>query len=517
MSHADATIADEPVAQAAARAGGTTTSPTGLDLTAPPGETSRVAARPSDKLPRETLTLLTVLLVGAFVVILNETAMNVALASIMTDLRVDERAAQWLTTGFMLTMAVVIPTTGWLLQRLSTRAAFVMAMSLFSLGTLTCALAFSFPLLLGGRIIQASGTAIMMPLLMTTVMDLVPPHMRGRVMGTISLVIAVAPAIGPTVSGIVLQFLPWRFVFVVVLPIALTILGLGIKFVRNIESGREVTLDGLSIPLAALGFGGLVYGLSLVGNSVAPPWELGSVLTVGALSLAAFGWRQLRLQRTDSALLDLRTFTIRNFAISAVVMGIVMLALFGSVIALPLLLQKALHLDPLSVGLLMLPGGILMGLMGPVVGRLYDVVGPRWLLIPGGAVVTGAFALFATVTPATPWWQLMVANLLLSLGFAFMMTPLFTTALGSLPHSLRSYGSATVGTIQQVAGAAGTALFVTIMSTVSATAGGTPEAALATGARAAFLAVGGIWVLGVVASAFVGRVEDEHPAGAPVH
>ena len=153
----------------------------------------------SQKLPARSVTVLAVLMVGAFVVILNETAMNVALSRIMLDLRVDERTAQWLTTGFMLTMAVVIPISGWLMQRLSTRQVFALAMSLFSLGTATAALSFSFTWLLTGRVIQACGTAVMMPLLMTTVMELVPSHLRGRVMGTTSLVIATAP--GPPCPG----------------------------------------------------------------------------------------------------------------------------------------------------------------------------------------------------------------------------------------------------------------------------------------------------------------------------
>ena len=477
-----------------------------------------LAEERSQKLPAQTVTVLSVLLVGAFVVILNETAMNVALSRIMLALRVDERTAQWLTTGFMLTMAVVIPISGWLMQRLSTRQVFGLAMSLFSLGTATAAISFSFPMLLTGRVIQACGTAVMMPLLMTTVMELVPGHMRGRVMGTISLVIATAPALGPTLSGVILQFLSWRFVFVLVLPIALGILIVGLRIVPNLDEPREVGLDLLSIPLAALGFGGLVYGLSLVGNPLVPAWQLDTVLVVGALSLAAFLFRQVILQRTDDALLDLRTFNHPAFTAAIVVMAIVMMVLFGSIIATPLVLQQVLHLEPLTVGLLLLPGGLMMGLLGPVVGRLYDIVGPRWLVIPGAVVVTGAFAIFTTISTSTQWWHLLVANLLMSLGLAFMMTPLFTTALGALPPHLYSYGSAMLGTIQQVAGAAGTALFVTIMSTVGAqasAAGKGTEAALAAGASAAFWVVGVVWLSTIVAAAFLTSPEQESrgPAG----
>ena len=468
-----------------------------------------------DRLPRETVRLLAVLLVGAFVVILNETAMNVALSRIMSDLAVTERSAQWLTTGFMLTMAVVIPTSGWLLQRLSTRQVFGLAMSLFSAGTLIAALSFAFPILLVGRVVQACGTAVMMPLMMTTVMSVVPPHIRGRIMGTITLVIACAPAIGPTLSGLILQFFAWRFVFVMVLPIALTILVLGLRTIPDLEGGREARLDLVSLPLAALGFGGLVYGLSLVGNTEAPAWALPVVLSVGALALLGFCLRQAVLQRTDDALLDLRTFGVPEFSLAVVVMALVMLVLFGSIIATPLVLQQVLHTPPLQVGLLLLPGGLLMGLLGPVVGRLYDRIGPRWLTVPGGVAVAVSFAIFSTISPDTQWWHLLVANLVMSAGLAFMMTPLFTVALGSLPHHLISYGSAVVGTVQQVAGAAGTALFVTIMSTVAASAGGTTEAALASGARTAFITVGLVWVLAIAGSFFLRRPSEELAPGAP--
>lgn len=498
MSHADAI--DAP---ALAEGGAPTVSP--------------LRPGPPAKLPADTVRLLGVLMVGAFVVILNETAMNVALATIMADLGITERSAQWLTTGFMLTMAVVIPTTGWLLQRFSTRQAFTLSMTLFSLGTLVCALAFAFPLLLVGRVVQATGTAIMMPLLMTTTIEVVPVSLRGRVMGLTSMVISVAPAVGPTLSGVVLHFLSWRHVFWVVLPIALGILALGLVFVRNLEPGRRVRLDVISIPLAALGFGGLVYGLSLVGNPEVPVWELEAVFAVGGLSLLAFGWRQLRLQRRDEALLDLRTFTHPAFTIAITVMAIVMAVLFGSVIALPLLMQNVLHLEPLTVGLLLLPGGLLMGVLGPLVGRLYDRVGPRWLTVPGGLAVAAAFGVFATITPSSQWWHLLVAHLLMSLGLAFMFTPLFTTALGVLPHKLRSYGSATVGTVQQVAGAAGTALFVTIMSTVAAATAGSPEQALAAGARSAFAVMGAIWLVGIVLSGFLTRPDGDSDATATVH
>src|SRR5438876_6602935 len=181
-------------------------------------------------------TVIRLLLVSAFVVILNETMMNVAIPRLMVSLGVGADAAQWLTTAFLLTMAVVIPITGFLLQRLHTRTVFIAAMTLFCLGTLGAALAPGLPVLVIARVIQASGTAIMLPLLMTTVMTLVPPESRGKTMGNLMIVISVAPALGPAVSGMILNFLPWRWLFVLVLPIAVAALVLGVRRIENVTT-----------------------------------------------------------------------------------------------------------------------------------------------------------------------------------------------------------------------------------------------------------------------------------------
>ncbi|MBK8445756.1 MAG: multidrug efflux MFS transporter [Micropruina sp.] len=464
-------------------------------------------------------SVITLLLVSAFVVILNETALNVALTTIMTDLQVDERTVQWLTTAFMLTMAVVIPITGWLLERIPTRTAFMLAMSLFTAGTLVCAVAPAFGLVLLGRIIQACGTAIMLPLLMTTVMQLVPPAHRGAIMGNISLVISVAPAVGPTMAGIVLQFTSWRGVFALMVPIGLAMLIVGSLRVVNVNELIRVPLDVWSIPLTVLGFGGLVYGLSLIGDDTVPAIELVVSFVVGAFAFAAFVWRQLRLARHDRALLDLRAFRHRAFTISIVVMALAMMALFGTVIMLPLILQRSLHLPPLTVGLMLLPGGLLMGVLGPVSGRLYDRFGPRPLMLPASVVVAVAFWLLSTISLSTPVWFVVACHVLMSASFAFMFTPLFTIALGSLPRPLYSHGSAIVGTVQQVAGAFGTAVFVTVFASQSATAveaGASVEAAMLQGSHVAFLCAGAVWTLAIVATAFISAPEPADDA-LPMH
>ncbi len=454
------------------------------------------------------------LLLSAFVVILNETTMGIAVPHLMQDLAVTATAAQWVSAAFMLTMAVVIPVTGFVIQRTSTRRTFVTAMGLFSAGTLISALAPGFAVLILGRVVQASGTAIMMPLLMTTVMTVAPPASRGRVMGRISVVISVAPALGPTLSGAVLEVLSWRWLFVVMLPIALTALMIGALRLENLTEPRYARVDVGSVLLSAVAFGGIVVGLSRFGESArdGAVWAWAPVV-LGAAALSLFIARQLWLQRTDAALLDLRTFTVPAFTVGVALMGVSMISLFGTIILLPIYAQGVLGLPSLTIGLLLLPGGLLMGLVAPTVGRAYDRVGPRPLLLPGTVLVSASMWVMTRFGMETQAWHLLAAHVLLSAGLALVFTPLFTSALGALPARLYAHGSAAIGTVQQVAGAAGTALFVTVMTARALTAndaGATAAGATAAGVHAAFL-VGA--VASVVTIPAVGLLRRGRPDG----
>src|SRR6478672_1276741 len=403
------------------------------------------------------------LVAATFVVILNETIMINAIPRLMGDFRVDAGAAQWLSTAFMLTMAVVIPITGWFLQRVTTRFAFGLAMATFCTGTLLAALSWSFPVLLVARVVQASGTAVMMPLLMTTLMAVVPVHDRGRVMGNVTLAMSVAPALGPAVSGVVLQSLSWRWIFLVVLPIAGTIGVVGLRRLRDVGEPVPGTIDWASVLISAVGFGALVYGLSEVGG-VGDHTTAYVALAVGLLGIAAFVRRQLLLQREDKPLLDLRTLKLRVFSISLGAMSVAFMAMLGSMILLQLYLQNVRGMSPLATGMLVMLGGLAMGLLGPRVGRVYDARGSRVLVLPGALGLLGAMTLFVFIGAETPTWQVLVVHVVLMVSLAALFTPLFTMGLGVLPPKLYSHGSSLLGTTQQVAGAMGTALVVTIMT-----------------------------------------------------
>jgi MFS transporter, DHA2 family, lincomycin resistance protein len=480
-------------------------------------------ATPTDPgLPAGAMRVVWLLVVSAFVVILNETIMSVALPQLMREFSVGAATAQWMTTAFMLTMAVVIPTTGYLLTRFPLRTVFTIAMVSFLLGTVLAAMAPTFLVLVLGRVVQAVGTAIMMPLLFTTVLNVVPANRRGRTMGVISIVIAVAPATGPTIGGVILDLLQWRWMFLLMLPVAALALVLGVTMIRNVTDTQKIPLDVLSVALSGIGFAGVVFGLSSIGaaaegDALMPPWI---PLVVGVASLAVFTWRQLGLR--DHALLDVRAFKAPAFTISLGMMVIGMMAMFGTLIVLPIYLQNVLGASTMETGLALLPGGLVMGVLGLVVGRLFDRVGARPLVIPGTAVVSAALWGMTTLTAESSVGTLIAWHMLLNAGLSFMFGPLMTSALGALPRRLYSHGSAILSTLQQVAGAAGTALFITVMTTATiagATSGTEPTVALMDGIHNAMV-WGAIISLVAFAGSFIVRStpaeEDTPRAAAPV-
>jgi len=460
----------------------------------------------SARAPARAGLLIGVLVLSAFVMILNETILSVALRDLADDLAVPTTTIQWLTSGFLLTMAVVIPVTGFLLERFTPRQVFLFSLSAFSLGTLLCGLAPGFALLLVGRVVQACGTAVMLPLLMTTVMRLVPQHRRGSMMGTISIVIAVAPAIGPTIGGAVLASLGWRWMFWIVLPLSLAALVTGALQLRLESETRKVPLDVPSVLLSAVGFGGVLYGLSVAGEPAGaePPVPSWALIAVGLVTLVLFVFRQIRLQRRERALLDLRPFTYRGFVVALVLTALLFMCLIGAAaILLPLYLQTVLHTSTLVSGLAVLPGGLVLGLLGRPVGAWFDKVGARPLVIPGAAAMAVSLWLFATLGPGSSLVAVVAIHVLLMAALGLMMTPLMTESLGTLPDHLYSHGSAILSTLQQVAGALGTTVFVTVATLGTA---GVPDAA---GLRTAFIVAG---CIGLAAFAGSWLVRSTRPA-----
>jgi MFS transporter, DHA2 family, lincomycin resistance protein len=455
---------------------------------------------------RDWATLLT-LLISTFVMILNETIMNVALPQLISDLHVTAATVQWLSTGYLLVLGILIPTTGFLMQRFPTRTLFLASMGLFSLGTLIAAAAPNFAVVLTGRVVQASGTAVMLPLLISVVLALVPVTRRGSMLGTVNVVISVAPAVGPTVSGLILQHLPWPYLFVFVLPIALGTMLYGARTLNNVGETRSATLDVPSVALAALGFAGVLYGLSSAGEGDWAAVRVLVPLAVGGLSLAIFAVRQLRL---PDPLLNLRAFRFPMFSLSAVTMMGMMVALFAAAVVLPLYLQSVRGLAPLSVGLLLLPGGVMLGAASPFVGRLFDRYGPVPMSSLGALLLAVPLWRFTTFDISTPIATVVLMHVTLHLGLALVWTPTLTTGLNVLPPALYPHGSAIISTLQQVAGAVGIALLIAVFTTTSSAAlhgmTPTPEAridALTLGFRSAFALALGVTLVTLLLTLFL--------------
>lgn len=403
------------------------------------------------------------LIIGAFVSILNETLLNVAYTDLMKELQVGESTIQWLSTSYMLVIGILVPITALLIQWFTTRQMFLSAMLLFLAGTVVCGIAPSFGVLLLGRVIQAVGTGLLLPVMMNTILTIYPPDKRGAAMGTIGLVIMFGPAIGPTLSGLILDTLNWHWLFFLVIPLAAFSILFGAMYLRNVSETSRPKVDLISILLSTVGFGGIVYGFSSAGEG--DGWSSPVVITcliVGFIALALFVWRQLVVKQPT---LDVRVFKYPMFALSAALLMVMMMTLFSTLILLPMYLQGALLLTPFIAGLVLLPGGVINGLMSPVAGRLFDKFGPRALITPGLLIVITTLWFMRGLDTTSSTALVITLHIALFVGISLVMMPGQTTGLNQLPRRLYPHGTAIMNTLQQVSGAIGTALFISIYST----------------------------------------------------
>lgn len=401
------------------------------------------------------------LIIGMFVAALNETLMGNALPELMKSFGVSAATGQWLSTAYMLVVGVLVPVTAILQQWFTTRQIFLSAMSLFFVGTVTSAVSPEFGVLLVGRIIQAIGTGMLLPLVMNVIMTIYPPEKRGGAMGMLGLVVMFAPAIGPTISGLIVDGLSWRWLFYLVIPFALLSIIIGAAVLKNVSEVTKPRVDLLSIVLSTIGFGGIVYGFSSAGEHGWSEPEVIWTIAAGGVSLLLFVWRQLLLKQP---VMDLRAFRYPTFALVAVLLFVLMMTFFSSAIMLPMFMQGVLMVTAFKSGLILLPGGIVNGFMAPISGKLFDKFGPRVLVIPGLAVVVVSLWQFTRFDEATSTGFLVAVHIALMIGIALVMMPAQTAGLNQLPSHLHPHGTAILNTLQQVSGAIGTALYISIMS-----------------------------------------------------
>ncbi|TGA97778.1 DHA2 family efflux MFS transporter permease subunit [Sporolactobacillus shoreae] len=421
--------------------------------------TTQISAAGDQTIRRGPITV--ALIIGAFVAILNETFLNIALADLMRTFNVSATTVQWLATAYMLVIGILMPVTALLTGWFTTRQMFLGAMGLFLLGTVICGLSPSFGFLLLGRVVQASGSGLLMPVMMNTILYIYPPEKRGAAMGLIGLVIMFAPALGPTLSGLIISYFSWRWLFYLVIPLAIFSILFAAYFLKNVSEVTRPKVEIPSILLSTIGFGGLVYGM----GSSAEGGLMGPIFMIaGAVSLILFVWRQLVI---ENPILDLRTFKYPMFALSTIILILVMMTLFSTMILLPLYMQKVMMLTSFSAGLVLLPGGLINGFLSPLMGKLFDKLGPRWLVIPGLVLMSVVIWLFSKLTSSESSLYVIILYAALLIGMAMVMMPVSTTGLNQLPKKLYPHGTAIMNTLQQVAGGVGTALFVGIMASGS--------------------------------------------------
>lgn len=409
-----------------------------------------------------TKAISAVMIIGTFIAILNQTLLATALPHIMRSLHITADEAQWLTSVYMLINAVVIPNTAFLMKRFSMRRLFIYAMGFFSLGTLLAGLSASFPVLLLARILQAIGGGIMVPFMQTVFLMLYSREKRGSVMGIVGLVISFAPAIGPTLSGWIIDRLPWNFLFLLILPIAVLVLIIGI-FVLNEKSETEKSkIDVLSILLSSLGFGGIMYGIN--STSTGGLLNIPEILSflVGIICLFLFIRRQLKL---NHPMLEFRVFQNKTFTLTTIISMISFGMMVGVEVLMPLYIQNIRGLSALISGLVLLPGAFLTALLSPVSGSLYDRFGARPLLITGDAIMTVMSIFFIFIGTDTSITWIVILYALRMIGISIITTPAMTAGVNALSDDLIAHATAVYNTFRQIGGSLGTVLLVAVMTT----------------------------------------------------
>lgn len=412
---------------------------------------------------------------------LNQNLINTALPTLMAAFNVGATDVQWLVSGYTLANGMMVPITAYLVGRFSTRRVYFWAMGLFGAGTLLCAAAPIFGMLLVGRVVQALGAAICLTLVQTVLFMVFPADRRGAAMGLYGLVISFAPAFGPALAGFIVDSCPWQMLYVMQLPFLVVLMALAAFLVKNVTGGEKGSFDVPSVALSTLGFGGLLYGIGSIGAlGITHPAVIVS-LVVGAVCVALFVSRQLRL---ETPVLEFRTFAYPKFG-STLVLSVGTWALYiGTAVVLPLFMQTMLGFSATQSGLVLMGGGIMMGVMSLVMGRVFDARGPRRMVPAGLVVIIVAQVLLARAGEDVQMLYLAAAYIVLIVGLSMSYMPLSTTSISVLPQELIAHGSAMSNTMRQVVSATSAAVFVNIMSAVAGP--GAQGAAQIPGAQAVF-------------------------------
>ncbi len=407
-----------------------------------------------------TIPIVFTLFIGAFFGYLNDTLLNVALPTLMREFQVSKTSVQWLVTGFLLLMGALTPITANVIQRFQTRHILLITQAVFIVGSLLCASAQNFAWLLVGRMVQALSAALFVPLLMNGILAIYPPHKRGTAMGLVTMMFTVAPALGPTLSGMIIDWLNWRFLFILTIPFMLVAMGLTAKYLTvNLSEISRPKMDVLSAVLAVLGFGGLVYSSSHVADL--PLWVFGGMMLISLGLVAWFVKRQFDL---DVPLLNLRAFAYRQFRWSILILLCAYFIFMGMEVMMPMYTQQVLLLSATTTGLLLMPASIAQAIASPLLGMLLDKKGGRWVLLPAAFVLLLSLVWMKFLLGMdTAIWALSALFALMAVAVSASITG-ETHGLNALDKSLHPHGTAIITTLNPIAAAMGASFFVAMMN-----------------------------------------------------
>ncbi|MGE7925903.1 DHA2 family efflux MFS transporter permease subunit [Viridibacillus arvi] len=405
--------------------------------------------------------LLANVMIGAFFAILCNTLMANAIPTIMDTFDVSAASATWLTTGYMLVSGIVIPTSAFFLNKYSIRNLFLWSMVLFTIGTIVGGFAPNFAFLVTARIIQALGGAILSPLLMNLLFTSFPPEKRGKSMGFVGLILIFAPAIGPTISGLILKVASWEWLFHIIWPITLIITVISFKIMKKDKETQPGSLDILSVLLSGIGFGGIIYGFSSASKEGWGSLVVILFIVAGVLGIVALVIRQSFLEKP---MLNFKIFLNPKYTLSVIVLITTIFGMYSVMIPIPLFLQNIQGMSALKSGLIMLPGALIMAILGPINGKLYDRFGIRPLVLVGFPLMILASVIFGNLTLGTASWVICLTFAIRLIGVGMVQMPLQTNALNALRPEEVSHGTAMNSTLGQTIGALTASLIVTLIS-----------------------------------------------------
>ena len=453
-----------------------------MDTQVKPGTIGKDSSTKNQQI--KTGPIMAALLVAGFVGLFSETALNIALGSLGDIFNVHATTVQWLATGYFLTLGILVPVTGILMQKFTTRQMFITSILLFIVGTVIAGTAPTFGLLLTGRIIQAAGLAINLPLTQNVIFTIFPPNKRGAAMGVMGLVMLAGPALGPTLAGLILDTLSWEWIFWFNIPFLLFSLIFGFIFLPNVNEVRKVSIDVLSVVLSTIGFGGIVYGVSMGGehDGWTSPTVIVSII-IGLIGVILFCFRQTKM---ETPMLNLRAFKSPLFVLGVFMSFITFFNMLSMLVILPMYMQLALLTAAFVTGLILLPGSLLNCILAPVIGGLFDKYGPKAVITPGTILVAVAYLIYSLFGTDTATWMVVVTHIIMMLGIGAVLASVQTNTLNSLPKQYYPDGIAITQTIQQVAGAIGIAVMVSILAAKQSSFVGEATEAAAAGSSLVF-------------------------------